>query len=84
MALLNAATLLAAYKQCSDQIMRAGETTSLTKDDWKAMVAAADGWADGNAASYNSALPLPGRTTASAKQKIMVLMYVLAKRWEAV
>lgn len=53
---------------------------SLTKVDLRAAVAAADLWADSNANAYNSALPAPFRTTASAAEKAMLLAYVVMRR----
>lgn len=53
---------------------------TLTKPDLAAAVSAADTWADTNAASYNSALPLPFRTTATSQQKAILLALVAMKR----
>jgi 3-methyladenine DNA glycosylase AlkC len=53
---------------------------SLTKPDLRAAVAAADQWASDNANAYNSALPTPFRTTASAAEKAMLLAYVIMRR----
>jgi hypothetical protein len=55
-------------------------TPSLTKVDLRAAVAAADQWASDNANGYNSALPVPFRTTASAVEKAMLLAYVVMRR----
>jgi hypothetical protein len=43
------------------------------KEDLYAAVAAADDWVDSNAASYNSALPQPFRSTATNAQKAILL-----------
>lgn len=53
---------------------------SLTKPDLRAAVAAADSWADTNANAFNSALPVPFRTTASSAEKGMLLAYVVMRR----
>lgn len=53
---------------------------AFTKVDLAAAVSAADTWADANAASYNTALPVPFRTNASAAQKALLLAYVCMKR----
>lgn len=55
---------------------------NLTKAEIRAMVDAADNWVDSNSASYNSALPLPGRTESSAKDKAELLVLIVKKRWE--
>jgi hypothetical protein len=54
----------------------------LLKAELRAAVNAADAWADANAAAYNAALPLPARTTLTTKQKALLLMYVIRRRWE--
>jgi hypothetical protein len=55
--------------------------TAFTKTELAAAIAAADSWADTNAAAYNSALPVAFRNAATAGQKSMLLAYVLARRW---
>lgn len=52
----------------------------LTKAELRAAVNAADQWIDDNAASYNSALPLPARTVLSATQKTEIFLRVLRRR----
>ncbi|HXU82500.1 MAG TPA: hypothetical protein VN914_13955 [Polyangia bacterium] len=54
----------------------------LLKAELRAAVDAADAWADANAAAYNTALPLPARTALTSKQKALLLMYVIERRWE--
>jgi hypothetical protein len=56
------------------------ELSPWSKADLAAAVAAADQWAEDNAASYNSALPAAFRTTASATQKAALLGYVIWRR----
>lgn len=51
-----------------------------TKTDLHAAVAAADQWVEDNTTSYNQALPLPFRSSATAEQKAWVLAYVLWRR----
>lgn len=55
---------------------------ALVRADLKAAIAAADSWADTNAASLNAALPLPARTALSARQKARLLRYVIQRRFE--
>ena len=59
-----------------------GESVGVTKADLRAALNAADGWADANATSYNSALPQPARGALSARQKAMLLTWVVRRRWE--
>lgn len=50
------------------------------KTDIQAAVNAADVWADDNAASYNTALPVAFRTNATAGQKALLLAMVILAR----
>lgn len=58
------------------------ETCGIVKADLRAAIDAADAWANSNAASFNTALPVPARTTLSAAQKAAILSYVVTKRWK--
>lgn len=60
------------------------QTTGLavTKADLRAAVDAVDSWLNTNAASYNTAIPQPARSTLSASQKAKLLMHVVNKRFE--
>lgn len=75
---LNAAQIRQAWRAMLDTDAALGNT--FTKTDLAAAVGAVDDWADANAASYNAALPLPFRTTATAAQKSILLAYVAMKR----
>lgn len=55
---------------------------AVTKADIRAAVDAADTWADSNAASFNAAIPLPARTAFTARQKAMLLMFIIRRRYE--
>lgn len=67
--------------RCRAQYMREQATSSgLTKADLAAAITAADAWADSNANAYNSALPVPFRTTANGAEKAMLLTYVIMRR----
>jgi hypothetical protein len=58
------------------------EALALTKADLQAAVDAIDAWADANAASFNSAIPLPARTALTTRQKARLLALVLQRRYE--
>lgn len=60
----------------------AREGVAITKDQLRAAVDAADTWADSNAASFNSALPVAARNGLTAQQKARLLEYVIRRRWE--
>ena len=53
---------------------------NFSKADIRAALVAADAWATANAASFNTALPLPFRTAASASQKALLLAFVCMRR----
>jgi len=52
----------------------------LDKVELRAAVDAIDDWADTNAASFNIALPLQYRTSATADQKALLFAAVLMRR----
>lgn len=54
----------------------------LTKADLRAAINAVDDWIDTNAASFNAALPLPARTTLTAKQKARLFFLVARRRFD--
>ena len=56
------------------------EPTPYTKVDLKAAIDAADAWADNNASSFNTALPVTFRQNASTQQKALLLCWVVMKR----
>jgi hypothetical protein len=58
------------------------ESCGITKADLRAAVDAADAWVDANAASFNSALPLPARTTLSSAQKARMLALIVRRRFD--
>lgn len=53
---------------------------AFTKPDLAAAVAAVDDWVEANTPSFNQALPLPFRTSATAAQKAEIFAYVLWRR----
>ena len=61
-----------------------GERLALNKQQFRADVDAVDDWIEANKASFNAAIPLPGRTALTAKQKATLFKFVVDKRMEAV
>lgn len=55
---------------------------AVTKADLRAAIDAIDAWVDANAASFNSAIPLPARTALTARQKVALLTWVVRRRFE--
>ena len=53
---------------------------TLSEPDIQAAIAATDDWIDANQSAYNTALPLPFRTTATLTQKTIVFAYVALRR----
>lgn len=54
----------------------------LSKVDLRAAVNAIDVWVDTNTSAFNTAIPLPARTSLTTKQKANLLLYVVKRRWE--
>ena len=55
---------------------------NLSKIQLKAAIDAADSWADSNASSFNSALPVEARTALSSSQKAQLLAYTILRRYK--
>jgi hypothetical protein len=53
---------------------------NIARADMAAAIAAVDTWATANATAYNTALPDPFKSTATAAQKAALLAYVCLKR----
>ena len=69
---------------CWAQIMRneaAPGGGAITKPDLRAAVNAADDWVDAQTTLYNAVLPNPFKSLATAEEKAMLLMYVVARRF---
>jgi len=58
------------------------EQLPLAKADLRAAVDAIDDWVENNAASFNSAIPEPARSSLNHKQKVRLLYMVIKHRWE--
>ncbi len=64
------------------ELMRRGETYgTLLKPDLRAAVDAVDSWVNANTASFNAALPEPAKTQLDARQKALLLMAVVQRRF---
>lgn len=53
----------------------------IAKADLKAAINAIDDWCDTNAASFNTAIPLPARTALSSGEKARLLARVATRRY---
>ena len=81
MAVLSDADRAEACVELNREVSADQQSCPVVKADLRAAFNAADVFAQDNAASYNSALPLPFRTAASASLKARVLAKAIYKRW---
>jgi hypothetical protein len=56
------------------------QPVAFTKADLRDALDATDDWIDENQASFNSALPQPFRSAATAEQKTLLFCYVAMRR----
>jgi len=82
MAVLINADRKAIWKKWMEESSSRQETVALNKNELRSVVDAIDVWINANQASFNIAIPEPGRTTLTAKQKASLLMLIVNKRWE--
>lgn len=82
MAALTNADRIVIWQKMMESMSRANEPCAINKTQLRAAIDAADDWADTNAASYNSALPVAARTNLTANQKARLLALVIMRRWE--
>lgn len=59
-----------------------GSLGNFGKQDLKDTIGAIDQWIEGNQASFNQALPEPCKTELTQKQKVLIFMYAVNRRWE--
>lgn len=78
MAVLSAADLATVWSQMMSS--GTGEPMAVLKAELLADITAIDSWCDTNSTSFNNAIPLPGRTQLTAKQKALALSKVATMR----
>lgn len=82
MAALTAAQVKATWVQwVNEQVASTSQPIQFNQADLAAAVAAVDTWATANAASFNTALPDPFKSNATAAQKSALLAYVILRRY---
>lgn len=82
MAALTTAQINATWRQwVDDQVVSSAQPIQFNQADLRAAVAAVDAWATANSASFNSALPEPFKSAATATQKAALLAYVITRRF---
>jgi len=82
MAVLSAADQVAVTSSYTRLVCERREAVPIRKAELRAAITAVDAWADSNQASFNSAIPLPARTSLTARQKAEILLFVIRRRWE--
>jgi hypothetical protein len=82
MAVLADGERLGVLKRFAGELSAARTAFALSKPDLQAAVNAIDDWVEANQAAFNTAIPLPARTTLTAKQKVQLLFYVVSRRYE--
>lgn len=80
MAVLAEGERAALWAELMSRLSNLRTPVSITKQELRAVVDAADDWVDANAASYNTALPQPGRGALSAAAKRAILVFVITAR----
>lgn len=70
------------WAEYQKQISRIREEIAIGKADLRAAVDAIDQWVEDNSASLNQAIPLPARTSLTARQKVRIFMAIVKKRFE--
>ena len=84
MATLNEAGRAAVHRELMEQLSRERDSLgALTKQELRAVIDAADTWIHNNAASYNTALPQPGRSALTAAQKARILAILMLRRYDS-
>ena len=66
----------------SDTSSRWEELGIITKDELREVVDAIDDWITVATPSFLAAIPSPGATALTGKQKILLFNAAIAKRWE--
>jgi hypothetical protein len=82
MAVLSDPDVTELYAEFMRRASRNRTSIPISKPDLLAVFVAANVWKGANDASYNAALPLPGRTALSLKDKALVLMMILERTYE--
>ena len=74
---------VAVWSEMMDELSTKRIESGFTKPELKAAVDAADQWVSDNQASFNTALPTEFKTSGTAEQKAMLLMYIITRRYLA-
>ena len=58
------------------------EIIPIGKTDLRAVVNAIDQWIENNASSFNNAIPEPGKSALTKKQKYRIFKEIIKRKWE--
>jgi hypothetical protein len=83
MAVMTNADRLAARQAFTQELCTIREAIAPNKTDLLAAIGAIDQWISDNAASFNSAIPLPARTSLTTSQKARLFWAVAYRRFVA-
>jgi hypothetical protein len=65
----------------TSQVQSSSQPIQFNKADLRAAITAIDDWATANSASFNTALPEPFKTQATATQKAALFAFVVLRRF---
>jgi hypothetical protein len=81
MAVLSDPERFACWKQLMRDLRDIAEDVTIQKADLRAAVDAIDDFLNDNATTINQAIPQPARSALSTKQKALLLMAVIVRRY---
>jgi hypothetical protein len=80
MAVMDATNRLRTWAPAMRDWPRSIGMPGVTKPELRAALNATDDWIEANQGSFNAALPIPFRTTATVPQKVFLFCYVAMRR----
>ena len=83
MAILSDAVRAAIWCEFMSEASRERTPTTVGKADLRAAINALDAFMEANATAINNAIPAAARSALTIKQKAMLLMYVITRRYLA-
>lgn len=81
MAVLVDADRALCHAEFMQELSRTRQDVPVLKADLRAAIDAIDAWISANAASFNSAIPLPARSSLTASQKAQLFAAIVDKRF---
>lgn len=81
MAVLSDAVRFQTWAEVMQSFSNTRQEIGITKAELRAAIDALDTFMNANASAINSAIPQPARSSLTASQKALLLMYVIQHRW---